>query len=147
MIKVFGHKLKYKKFLLAMKKKSHNKGEWILKDAVQRCFGVSIFEDGEIPAGHSPEQPAVVELALSKVLDGVLSRGAKLQTRFKWHWIKSLIHTRKKKIWWKVLSLWKTAVLFPYGELHCHACKVFDVNFDSNFITKVIIAPWYIEGF
>lgn len=45
-------------------------------------FGISIFEDGQISTGHSPEQPTVAQLSFSKILDRMISRGTKLKTRF-----------------------------------------------------------------
>lgn len=40
----------------------------------QRVCGVYIFEDAEIPMGHSPEQPALAEPAMSSGLDQIISR-------------------------------------------------------------------------
>lgn len=76
-------------------KKSYSKCDWILEDVAQRCYGVSILEDGQSPGGHGSEQPAVAEPAFSKVLGEMISRDVELKTRFKWHWIE-VFNTNKK---------------------------------------------------
>ena len=73
-----GHKLKYSKFHLKIMgviiMSIHNlnlmrsESDPTLEDIAWRGCVVSILGDIQIPTGHGPEQPAVADTALSRVL-------------------------------------------------------------------------------
>jgi len=64
-----GHKLKFRKFQLNMRKNFFTQGDGALEQAAQGCCGVSFSEDIQDLSGRNPVQPAVGDPASAGGLD------------------------------------------------------------------------------
>jgi len=71
-----GHKLKYRKFHIDLRKNfSYCEDGRTLEKVARRSGGLSILGDTQNTTGEGPEQPAQVDQALNSRLDWRLSRG------------------------------------------------------------------------